>query len=125
MLARYGPCIGLTVFRWFRWKLELWFAPAAYSPPEHTHEKSDGEFFVLFGRGRKIYRKADVPGYGGLVTTKQEYELTGRTYFKWFSVRAGTPHGFSEGKTPMIWFCFETWKRGVKPTSVAEDFKLT
>lgn len=128
MIARYGPCIGITLFRFFRWKVELWYSPANYSTPEHTHENSDGEFLILYGSGRKIYRKPFTNSFREdwcRCVTKQEYELTGRKYFKWFSVRAGTPHGFSCGATPMIWLCLEKWKPGKKVTSVATDFKLT
>lgn len=128
MIARYGPCICITIFRWFRWKLELCFSPADYSPPEHTHEESDGEFFVLYGRGREIWRITKdycSPFPHVWYPVRQQYNLTGRKYFKWFSVRAGTPHGFSKGATPMIWLCWEKWKVGTKVSSVVNDFKLT
>ncbi len=48
-----------------------------------------------------------------------------RLRFKTLSVRAGTPHAFKKGESAMIWICFETWRKGVPVTSVAEDFVLT
>lgn len=118
MIARYGPCIGITIFRWFRWKVELWYAPANYSTPEHAHDDSSGEFTILFARNRRIWRRigeridsyvANVPAVWG----------------RFLSVRAGTPHGFDAGDSCMIWLCFETWRPGAKVTSVAKDFRLT
>lgn len=121
-----GPCIGLTVFRWFRWKVELWYAPADYSTPEHTHEDSDGEFLVLHGRGRWIWRRPQLPWEDAPeVLMRQAYRLKGGFRWKWLTVKAGTPHGFERGETPMIWLCVEHWKPGVKVTSVATDFVLT
>lgn len=120
----YGPCIGLTLWKWGRTKVELWWAPADYSPPEHTHDDVDGEFFVLYGKNRIIYRV--VPCFGKWeLLDKQAYNLTGRKYFKWFSVRAGTPHAFEKGDSCMIWIVVEKWLPGRKVGSVATDFHLT
>lgn len=117
----YGQCIGLTLWRLGRHKLELWWAPSNFSTPEHIHEHSDGEFFVIYGSGRKIWRRISMPGRNYV----EGYDIADRKYWKWFSVRAGTPHAFSCGRTPMVWLCSETWKPGTKVTSVAEDFILS
>ncbi len=116
LINRYGPCVGLTLFQVGRYKLELWVSPSDYSPPEHSHGNSDGEFFVLYGRDRCIWKRT-----GG---NKISYNITGRNYWKWFSVRAGEVHKFETGGTPMIWLCWEKWKPGVKVTSVADDLTL-
>lgn len=118
MIARVGPCIGLTLFRWFRFKVELWFAPASYCVPEHTHNDSSSEFYILYSKNRYIYRR---------IGTRIESYITRMPgiWERCLSVRAGTPHGFTRGKTCMIWLVFETWKKGAKVTSVAEDFHLT
>lgn len=117
MIARYGPCMGITLFRWFRWKIELWYAPADFSPPPHTHENCSGEFTILYAKNRRIWRKvgdridsyiANFPSVLG----------------KFLSVRAGTPHSFDKGDSFMVWICFETWKKGVSVSSVANDFVL-
>ena len=117
-LARYGPCWCLTVFRWGRRKVELCYAPADYEPPEHVHPNSDGEFLILWARNRPIYRRV-----GGRVDSYTANIPPWR--FKTLSVRAGTPHAFKKGDSCMIWLCFETWKKGVPVTSVADDFVLT
>lgn len=148
MIARYGPCICITIFRFLRWKLELCYAPADYSPPEHVHENSDGEFTILYSKNRRIYRKTHLiwpyAFDGKPVKDKVAPPLpkhlrsllvsgdgdsyvatTPDVWGKWLSVRAGTPHGFDNGDSCMIWLCFERWKPGVKVTSVADDFVLT
>lgn len=112
----YGPCVGLTLWRLGRHKLELWRAPSWYAPPTHSHSTVDGEFFVLYGQGREIWKRTELCVVG--------YNITGRKYWKWYTVRAGDQHSFSRGTTCMIWLCWETWKPGVKVTSVAEDFVL-
>ncbi len=117
-LAWYGPCWCLTVFRFGRRKVELCYAPADYEPPEHSHPNSDGEFLILWARNRPIYRRVGqrVDAYTANVPPWR---------FKTLSVRAGTPHAFKKGESAMIWICFETWRKGVPVTSVAEDFVLT
>lgn len=118
MIARYGPCVGLTLFKWGRTKVELWYAPASYAVPEHTHNDSDGEFTVLWSKNREIYRVIDGKRQSYIATTPQ---IWGR----WLSVRAGTPHAFGMGDSCMVWICVERWKPGVKVTSVANDLHLT
>ena len=114
-VARYGPCVGLTVFRWFRFKVELWYAPAAYAPPPHRHDNSSTEFTILWARNRRIWRM--VGGHVDAYTAN-----TPGVWGKFLSVRAGTIHAFDHGDSCMIWLAFEKWNPGVKVTSVAEDF---
>lgn len=117
LLARYGPCSGLTLFRWGRRKVELWYAPADYSPPPHSHNDSDGEFTVLWSRNRRIWRNV-----GGRVDSY--IATTPGVWGKFLSVRAGTVHAFERGDSCMVWIVFETWRKGVKVGSVADDFHL-
>ncbi len=117
MIARYGPCIGITLFRFRRWKIELWFAPADYATPEHSHDDSSSEFTILWARNRRIYRRIGdrVDAY---------IAETPKMWGKFLSVRTGVVHAFEKGDSAMIWLAFETWKKGVKVSSVADDFHL-
>lgn len=117
-LNRYGPCTGLTLFKLGRFKAELWHAPADFTPPEHTHECSDGEFTILYSKNRRIYRRIGN-------TVNAYIANTPEAWGKFLSVRAGTPHAFGKGDSCMVWICFEKWKHGTRVTSVAEDFHLT
>lgn len=129
LINRKDSCWGITLFRWFRWKLELWLVPSDYACVEHTHKDSDGEFFVLYGQEREIYRRIlttksndyslEFPRY---YYTTQQYNISTRKYFKWLTVRANTPHGFSRGQSPMVFLCFQTYRKGCRVTSPAIDF---
>ena len=130
MFHKKDSCWGVTLFRFGRRKLELWFVPRDYACVEHVHKDSDGEFFVVFGKGRNIWRT--VTGiekniYGNMVSglIRQMYHITDRTYFKTYTVRANTPHGFSIGTSPMIFLCWETYLPGRRVTSPAADFHPT
>ena len=114
MFHKKDSCRGITLFRFGRRKLELWFVPADYACVEHTHKDSDGEFFVVYGKGRDIWRR--------IGAESQCYDITNRNYFKWLTVRANVVHGFSPGATPMVFLCWETYRKGVKVTSPAIDF---
>lgn len=118
MIARHGPCIGLTLFRFLRWKVELWYAPAGFATVPHRHANSSGEFTVLYGRNRRIWRKVA----GRIESYVVNFPVC---LGRFLSVRAGTEHGFDKGDSCMVWLCFETWRKGVKPTSVAVDFVPT
>lgn len=130
MFHKKDSCRGVTLFRWFRWKLELWYVPADYECSEHTHKNSDGEFFVVCGKNREIYRKEmqeashwpynEWKEYCEL----QQYNISSRKFWKWLTVKANTPHGFSSGSTPMVFLCWEKYRKGVKVTSPAIDFNL-
>lgn len=115
MIARHGSCFGLTLFRLGRWKVELWYAPADFATVPHRHNDSSGEFTVLYGRNRRIWRR---------VAERMESYIVNfpSCLGRFLSVRAGTVHGFDKGDSCMIWLCFETWRKGAKVTSVAEDF---
>jgi hypothetical protein len=115
---RYESCRGITVFKFGRYKLDLWFAPADYSVKEHTHPLSDGKFWVIFGHNRVIwkYRRNNL-------VERVSYTLKfPQCLLHVLRVRGNEPHGFEVGSTSMIWFCLQKWKRGVNVTSIIEDF---
>lgn len=109
---------GVTLWRWRRVKVELWYAPANYYTLEHTHQFSDGEFTLLWARQRQIYR---------IVNGRLDSYManTPAAWGRWLTVRAGTPHAFAKGESCMIWIVVQRWKPGVSVTSLAEDFHLT
>lgn len=125
----YGPCIGITLWKWGRTKVELWWAPADYEPPEHTHEDVDGEFTILYSKNRYIYRKScprGGPCGEKMVGIGDSYiATTPDVWGKWLSVRAGTPHAFKRGDSCMIWIVKEKWLPGRKVGSMSTDFHLT
>lgn len=133
IIHRKDSCWGITLFSWGQKKLELWLIPQDYQCIEHTHKDSYGEFFVLYGKGREIYRKTKikcemVTNSSGLRYLEmpgqrlEKYNISTRKYFKWLTVRANTPHGFSRGQSPMVFLCFQTYRKGCRVTSPAIDF---
>lgn len=116
MITRYKSCFGITVWKWNKFKIELWYAPANFSVEGHTHANSDGEFFVIYGFNRKIWK----------IKNGQElsYNISDRPYWNRLTVRHNEQHGFNRGSTPMIWLCFETWLNNVEPSSVAKDMQF-
>jgi hypothetical protein len=128
MIHKKDSCVGITLFRLGRRKLELWYVPKDYACVEHTHKDSDGEFFVVYGKDRFIWRRhSDHKHVAGTSYTYKEerqeiYNITDRPYWKWYTVKSAVPHGFGRGASPMVFLCWETYRKGVKVTSPAIDF---
>lgn len=135
--TKYGPAIGMALWKWNRKKIELWWSPADYSPQEHAHDGCSGEFTILWAKNRRIYRKTKwetksicVDGVLGIehklaVGPKDEYIAnTPQVWGKWLTVPAGVPHKFDAGESMMIWLVVETWKPGYN-MSLATDFRVT
>lgn len=111
-------CFAFTLFKFGRYKVELWYAPHNYQTVEHTHNNSSGEFYVLYAKNRLIYR---------IVNKEKQFYIVNfpQCLKKFLSVRAGVPHSFYRGDSCMVWICFEKWNKGSKVTSVGQDFTLT
>lgn len=126
LVSTYGPCWCLHLYRFGRFQGELCYAPADYEPPEHVHPNSDGEFLILYAKNRFIYRKTHLNKFGDKCLGDGDYYVANVPPWRLrtLSVRAGVPHAFKRGDSPMLWICFETWRKGTKVTSVAEDLVL-
>lgn len=140
----YPGAIGLTLWRWKRKKVELWWASKHCSPPEHAHDGCSGEFTILWARNRRIYRKTfpvvesgvtrDKFGHAtGIYSKITGYSVGGDDSYvahtpgvwgKWLTVPAGTPHKFEQGDSCMVWLVVETWKEGYE-MDLIKDFRLT
>ena len=142
--TKVGKAIGITLWRWNRKKIELWYSPADYSPKEHAHDGCSGEFTILWAKNRRIYRKTkpvlesgatrdqfgNVSGIYSKITgytigPKDSYIAnTPQVWGKWLTVPAGVPHKFDTGDSFMLWVVVETWKPGYD-MSLATDFRTT
>lgn len=49
MISRFQKCIGLTLWRWNRFQVELWFCPKGERIPDHCHSNIDSTIVHLFG----------------------------------------------------------------------------
>ena len=113
MLHKHDKCRGITLFRWFRLNIELWYCPPNYSIRMHRHAHFDGEVLLLVASCwvRKYSSKAPD-------TIRESDSL-----FTWFSVPRNVVHWVdTKGSKwiPTIFINVEKWT--VKPTTAADDF---
>lgn len=120
MINRYGPCVGITLFKLGRRKIELWRCPAFYTIPKHSHELEDIE--LAFVKGEAIFAKASESGF-----LDKSKKVSGWNFKIWktFAIPAGTTHWFEINSKPLWFINFSKWKKGSIVTSAAKDFKLT
>lgn len=118
IINRYGPCVGVTLFRFRRLNIELWYCPANYTIVEHKHPSMDIELVLLFGwtTFMRRERKSDVQQ---CAAAKFPFHAC-----KKYTVPAGWFHSFSTGKVPLVFINVEKWKPNIKITSAAEDFQI-
>jgi len=118
LINRYGPCIGISLFRFRRTNYELWWCPAAYEIPEHCHPNQHIELRLIFGR-TEFFRRSSKSGAFESAPAQFPADC-GRVY----SVPAGYFHKFNTGKCPLVFINKEQWLEGVEITSAATDFRI-
>jgi hypothetical protein len=103
--------LGITLWRWEKFQVELWICPPNFSVGEHVHHEMDGEIVLLIGNVNLCKR------------VNGEIKSTGR-HFKKLSVPRNTPHFFtqkSSRRIPTVFINMERWV--TKPTSASVDFE--
>jgi hypothetical protein len=120
MVNRYNKCIGITLFRFFRWKIELWITPPNYEIPEHRHPNIDSEIIPLF--------------FGSNVSITRNNKYSSRCFtlswsnglFRSFSIRSNDYHYFKNPSSKyFIFINFEKFRKKSKVTSAAVDFEYS
>jgi quercetin dioxygenase-like cupin family protein len=119
IVNRYGPCVGLTLWKWGRTKVELWLVPAGYVIPPHSHPSEDIELMLVKGNGTYLYRVNEETNVTDAIVCKFP-----RHFGRRFTIPAGFVHGFSVSARSLMFINFAKWKPGVTVTSAAIDFKL-
>jgi len=129
----YPGAVGITLWKWNRKKIELWWASKNCSPPEHAHDGCSGEFMVLYSKNRRIYRRNTWQStlykngicHERVIGPRDQYiATTPQVWGKWLTVPAGVPHKFDRGDSMMIWITVETWRPGYD-MDLTKDFRLT
>ena len=116
IINRHGPCFGITLYRWFNTRAEIWFIPKNYTINEHTHPNEDVELCFIAGRTDFCRRN--------LYTDKVESAVTTwRSLFTCFSVKHYHSHWFRTATYPLIFINFQTFIGNHTPVSAAVDFK--
>lgn len=107
MIKRHNGCRGLTLWRWGRFQIELWFAPKGEVIEPHIHSRIDSSIVFLVGS-----MVGTIGGKTGLLEWPADC-------FRRFNVPAGVKHSAT-----ITAFCMfanvERWKGDV--TSAADDF---
>jgi hypothetical protein len=111
----HGPCKGVTLFRFFQLRVELWMIPSYYNIEEHTHPAEDVELIHLFGRS--IFYRRNLNDM--LVENRP---VPAFSWFKKFTVKHYHSHWFSINSTPMFFINIQRFLPGCQPKSAAEDF---
>ena len=57
MIVKYGNIVGLRVFRFLKWQLEVYFCPSGSVIPPHIHRHCDS--VITFLGGRMSWRMGD------------------------------------------------------------------
>lgn len=107
MIVRFQRCIGIKLFRLFRWQLEVWFCPKGEVIPLHTHEQCDSRITHWYGNVEWMLGN-------------RRRTLCNRNLGWTRSVPAGHVHG-AKCHTFAVFSNLEMW-RG-KPSSAAVDFQ--
>lgn len=111
----HGPCKGITLFRFFQLRAELWYIPAYFNITEHSHPAEDVELIHLFGSST-FYRRDLNTGL------KESVNVRMFSGFKKFTVKHFHSHWFSINSMPMFFINIQRFLPGCKPVSAAVDF---
>jgi len=111
----YGPCFGISIYRWKQFTIELWFVPPGYSIPKHSHPREDIELYHVFG-------KAVFCREFGNDLAKVTMPLWSK--LKHFTVPQGWDHWFETNTTWLVFFNVAKWDCLQNPTSASKDFQL-
>lgn len=115
MINRYGPCWGITLYRFFQYRAELWFIPKNYTIVEHRHPQESVELMFIFGRTEFYRRNIYTCAVDTLATTW-------RCFGRCFSVNSYHSHWFKTNSWPLVFINFQKFFPGIKPKSAAKDF---
>jgi len=98
-------CTGVQLFRFGRWRAELWLVPAGVDIPDHHHRHLNAWLLLI----------------GGTMTWRRfEKSRRLRAPAPPFYVPAGTVHG-AMAHTRSSFITLEHWVRDAKVTSAAHD----
>ncbi len=113
LISRYGPCVGVKLWKWNNFQVELWLCPKGYKIPKHSHDLQDIELTYLFGNAH-FFRKVG--------TRVDHFHATQMKFGRTFSLPKGTLHWFEVSDKPLVFLSREKWT--TKPTSASQDFTV-
>lgn len=114
LINRHKNCIGIKLWKWNNFQIELWFCPKGFIIEKHSHNEQDIELTYLYGRAI-FHRQIEGCAINSIDTSQANIGQT-------FSIPAGTLHWFEVSDRPLVFINREYWK--TKPTSASIDFNL-
>lgn len=112
---RHEKCFGITLYRFGRYRAEIWFCAPLYNIVEHSHFEEDVELMHIYGDTKFTRRNL----WNGAI------ESVIPRMFQKFSVRHYHSHWFSVGKKWLVFINFQKFRKNYKPKSAAIDFNIT
>lgn len=109
MIERHNRCIGIKLFRYGKFQLELWFAPRGEMIEPHCHPHIDCSLTFLWG---------SIVGTIGNKTGPVSY----RDILRSFSIPAGVTHSAEVKSAFCLFLNWEKWKSETV-TSASIDFQ--
>src|SRR4029434_11213221 len=101
-------CTGLCIFRWGRWRAELWFVPSDAEILDHYHRHLDAWIMLL---------------WGVMIWRRDQRQLLTVAPTRPIRVLAGQRHGAS-ARRRSIFLTIEHWMAGAKIWSAAHDLVI-
>lgn len=106
MFIRFQNCLGLKLFRFRKWQVELWWCPRGEQLPTHSHPSMESR--ILFLAGSMIFTREE-----------QTIILGAWDIFRNFRIKAGQNHSAEVVGPFGLFLNIETWT--TEPTSAAHD----
>lgn len=119
LIHRYEQALGIRLWRWGFFQIEIWVCAPGYRIKPHSHPDEDIELVFLFGDAR-FFRQQWISKV--MPFPPEEFHAQFPRHFgRRFSIRRGVVHWFEVSKHWLVFLNCERWTR--KPTSAAEDLK--
>lgn len=123
LFNRHEKCVGLTLWRFGRRNVEIWYCPRGYEIKPHSHPNERIELMYIFGKTTFFRRKPDYNFAGYWLPQEESFKPKWYHIFRCFTVDYGQIHWFKVSNLPLIFINFSKFWQGYKPTSAAIDFK--
>lgn len=115
LFNRHERCVGLTLFRWRRWNVEIWYCPKGYEVKPHSHNHEHIELMYLFGK--TTFSRLNIDSQKSESFSPRWYHM-----FRRFTVLPMQTHWFKVSSLPLVFINFATFLDGYQPTSASIDF---
>lgn len=112
---RYESCRGFTIFKFKKFRIEIWYCPAKYEIIEHRHPEEDIELIFIFGQ--TVFSRRDINS-GVIESLATSWKMFGRK----FSVKHYHSHWFKVGRLPLIFINVQRFFNDYDVKSAAQDF---